>query len=233
MLSNSTDSRRQFEFPAAIVQQAYFAKSTTILARLADYSIWQSQNEGYTWSQLFPEEKFLTFVHHKTPDRAYLITNTNHFYSTTNSGKDWDKRQAPTVPSQFTSQVLSFHFNSDNLIWTGDNDCHGVGEHCHAEAHYSQDNGRSWHFIEKYVRNCGWARDAELKVETTEIICESYDKKEGSQRSFNTRHNALQLVAGANFFRDKRKLFDNVVGFTKFSEYLLVAQVCVRVYIIK
>lgn len=193
--------------------------------RLADYSIWQSQNEGYTWKQLFPDEKFLTFVHHKTPDRAYLVTNTNHFYYKTNTGKDWDKRQSPTVPSQFTSQVLQFHVNSDYLIWVGDHDCNGVGENCHAEAHYSINNGRDWNVIDRYVRNCGWARDTKLKVEATEIICESYQTKEGSQRTFNTRRNPLQLVAGANFYADKKKLFDHVVGFTKFSEYLLVAEV--------
>lgn len=78
------------------------------------------------------------------------------------------------------------------------------------------------------MRNCGWVWDARLKIETAGIICESYQKKEGSQGTFNPRNNALQLVVGANFYVDKTKLFDHVVGFTRFSEYLLVAEVSDR-----
>ena len=85
----------QFEFPAPVVQQAYFKESTvgkirnseptftdvssrqTMLVRLADHTIWQSSNEGYTWTQPLPGVRFLAFYHHSyTADRAYLITNT-------------------------------------------------------------------------------------------------------------------------------------------------------------
>ena len=34
----------------------------------------------------------------------------------------------------------------------------------------------------------------------------------------------LELVGG-NFFQNKKKLFNAVVGFAKFSEYLIVAEV--------
>jgi len=37
--------------------------------------------------------------------------------------------------------------------------------------------------------------------------------------------NPVQLVEGTDFYKEKVKLFDNVVGFTKFSEYLIVAEV--------
>ncbi|TFY78544.1 hypothetical protein EWM64_g5467 [Hericium alpestre] len=67
------------------------------------------------------------------------------------------------------------------------------------------------------------ARDAELRVDPAQIICESYKDKAGSQRFFS-RENPLQLIGGTDFFNKKTKLFDHVVGFTKFSEYLIVAQ---------
>jgi hypothetical protein len=233
----------QFEFPALVVQQAYFKESTvrkirpseatftdvssrqTILVRLADHTIWQSSNEGYTWTQLLPGERFLAFYHHSyTPDRAYLITNTRKFYYTTDTGRSWYPLTAPSVPNTFRAQVLRFHPRSDYLIWTGDEECTGAGENCHAEAQYSTDNGRRWTPIESYIRNCAWAKDAELNIDPTQILCESYRDKTGSQRLFQFG-NPLELVGGTAFFTKKTKLFDYVVGFAKFSEFLIVAEV--------
>ncbi|KAF7351236.1 Sortilin [Mycena sanguinolenta] len=146
-----------FQFPSQIVQQAYFkSESKTILVRLEDYSIWQSSDEGYTWRQLFPQERFMPFYHHRySPGRAYLITNTNKFYTTTDSGHAWHPLYAPIPPNTFRAQVLRFHPDSDRLIWTRTKDCEGgpLPPHCHAEAQYSRDNGRRWTFVENYVVN--------------------------------------------------------------------------------
>ncbi|KAI0041822.1 Oligoxyloglucan reducing end-specific cellobiohydrolase [Auriscalpium vulgare] len=215
-----------FEFPAQILQHAYFKESTTILVRLADNSVWQSSSEGYAWNRLFPDETFLAFYHHTfTHDRAYLITDQKKFYYTTDTGRSWNALPVPSVPNTFGVQVLHFHpENSDYLIWTGNEGCTGFGENCHAEAYFSRDNGRRWNFIEKYVRNCAWARDKGLLVDPSQIICESYRDKKGAQRFFQPNSNPLQLYGGADFYKKKTKLFDSVVGFTKFSEYLIVAE---------
>ncbi|KAJ7493393.1 vacuolar protein sorting/targeting protein 10 [Mycena galericulata] len=214
-----------FPFPSKVVQHAYFKESTTIIVRLEDHSIWQSSNEGYTWIQKFPEERFVAFYHHKySSGRAYLITNTNTFYTTTDSGRTWNPFPAPTPPNTFRAQVLRFHPDSDKLIWTGNRDCDGpLAPNCHAEAQYSRDNGRYWHFVENYVVNCAWAKDAKLDADPTEILCESYRDKTGSQRFF-MGNNPLSLVEGSSYFTKKKKLFDEVVGFAKFSEFLIVAQ---------
>jgi hypothetical protein len=197
----------------------------TILVRLADHTIWQSRNEGYTWKQLFPDQRLLAFYHHKyTPDRAYLITDTNTFFYTTDSGSNWHPSTAPTPPNTFGAQVLRFHPISDNLIWTGNRDCEGKGENCRAEARYSRDNGRKWTFVEDYVRNCAWTKDKEINADPNEILCESHRDKKGSQRNFLSE-NPLELVVGGNFFQKKKKMFDEVVGFAKFSEFLVVAAV--------
>ncbi|KAF8196799.1 Oligoxyloglucan reducing end-specific cellobiohydrolase [Mycena galopus ATCC 62051] len=214
-----------FQFPSPILQHAYFPESTTILVRLEDHSIWQSSNEGYTWDQKFPDKRFLAFYHHKySSDRAYLITDTEEFYSTTDSGRTWNPFTAPTPPNTFRAQVLRFHPESDHLIWTGNKDCDGpLARNCHAEAQYSRDNGRKWTFVENYVVNCAWAKDAKLDADPAEILCESYRDKQGSQRFFQG-DNPLGLVEGGAFFTNKKKLFDRVAGFTKFSEFLVVAE---------
>ncbi|KXN90322.1 Vacuolar protein sorting/targeting protein 10 [Leucoagaricus sp. SymC.cos] len=216
---------QNFEFTAEILQHAYFKQSTTILVRLADDTVWQSSNEGYTWQQLFPDKRILAFYHHKfSNDRAYLLTDSTEYFYTTNSGQAWHTLHAPTPPNTFSAQVFRFHpTETDCLIWVGNRDCVHGSINCRVEAQYSLDHGRKWSKIEDYVKNCAWAKDTLLEADPTEIICESYLDKRGSQRDF-APGNPLELVAGGQYYERKKKLFNNVVGFAKFSEYLVVAE---------
>ncbi|KAJ7444437.1 Oligoxyloglucan reducing end-specific cellobiohydrolase [Mycena latifolia] len=216
---------QQFIFPGHIIQHAYFRGSATLLVRLTDNSIWQSSNEGYSWTQMFPAERFLAFYHHKyNPGRAYLITTTNKIYSTTDSGRTWRATYTPTPPNTFRAQILRFHPDSDKLIWTGNKDCDTpLSPNCHAEAQYSRDNGRRWNFVENYVVNCAWMMDISLVADRTAIVCESYQNKTGSQRFF-LGDNPLALVEGSSYFTEKTKLFDQVIGSAKFAEYWMVAE---------
>jgi len=167
------------------------------------------------------------FYHHKfSDDRAYLITNSETFYYTTDTGRNWHSAKAPTPPNTFGAQILHFHPTSDYLIWTGDRNCDNDSPNCHAEAQFSRDNGRKWTFVENYVRNCAFAKDTSINADPNEIMCESFREKSGHQR-FMSGSNPLELVVGSNFYQNKKKLFDSVVGFAKFSEYLIVAEVCV------
>ncbi|KAF8174213.1 vacuolar protein sorting/targeting protein 10 [Pholiota molesta] len=213
-----------YNFPAAIVQYAYFKDSSTILVRLADHTIWQSNNEGYHWQEAVPGKKFLVFYHHKySNDRAYLITATEEFYYTTNTGVDWHKGRAETPPNSFGAQVLQFHPNTEYLIWVGNKDCTGGGT-CHAEAHYSRDNGRKWVYIDSFVRNCAFAKDKQLDADPSEIVCEVYRDKKAPQPKRPGGPNPMELIVGSNFYADKRKMFESVVGFAKFSEFFVVAE---------
>jgi len=144
-------------------------------------------------------------------------------YTTTDTGRSWNKVDTPNPPNTFRAQVLRFQPDSERLIWVGDKDCDTLNE-CRAEAHYSSNNGKKWEFIEKYVVNCAWAADTKLQTDPTEIICESYSIKRGSQKMLSM-DNKLELIEGKQFYKKKQKLFDEVVGFAKFSEYLVVAEV--------
>jgi hypothetical protein len=200
----------------------------TILVLLEDRTVWQSSNEGYTWQHLKHDEQIVVFyIHPHTNDRAYLITNSAKFYYTTDTGKNWHSMNAPAVPNIFGISVLNFHSEkSDNLIWTGADGCdNGLSGNCHAVAHYSRNNGRTWSKIETYVRNCQWARDQDLKVDPTQIICESYPNKKGLQLKYPTSSNAPELISGMNYYSKQKKIFNGVIGYAKFSEYLVVAEV--------
>ena len=164
-------------------------------------------------------------MHEFAPDRAYLITNQRKLYYTTDTGKSWNSVSTPMEPNNLGIPILDVHpTKADWLIYTGSTDCVStLSTNCHAVAYYSTNHGRSWKEIERYVKTCSWARDKRLKVDEREIICESYKNKKGSQLSSD--FNPMELIAGKNYYSSKIKLFDSVVGFASFSEYLLVAEV--------
>ncbi|KAL7422736.1 vacuolar protein sorting/targeting protein PEP1 [Cryptotrichosporon argae] len=213
------------DFDSIIMSNSYFPNSQVVLLHLADASVWQSSNEGFSWKPLYPSDTFLAVtIHPFASDRAYLVTNTRTIYYTTDTGRNWHTMTAPMDPNSLGIPLLQFHpTKPDWLIFTGSVDCAAtLSTKCHAEAFYSTDHGRRWKSIDKYVRTCAWARDERLKIDEREILCESYRDKKGSQKSGD--YNPLELVAGANYYSKKIKLFDAVVGFATFSEYLLVAQ---------
>ncbi|ESK86675.1 signal sequence binding protein [Moniliophthora roreri MCA 2997] len=214
-----------FEFPDFVEQHAYFRDSKTLLVRLHNFAVYQSSNEGYTWQQIHPKERFLAFYHHPySNERAYLITAENRIYITTDTGRSWHRMMTPSPPNRFRVPVLRFQPGSDRIIWTGSVNCEGSQQGCHTEAHWSRDNGRTWTLIDKYVVNCAWVADTNLQADPTEIVCESWQQKEGNQPS--QPGPGLELVEGKNYYAqgERKKLFDNVIGFAKFSEYLVVAE---------
>jgi hypothetical protein len=164
-------------------------------------------------------------MHAFSNERAYLITNTKKIYYTTDTGRSWLSFQAPIDPNNLGVAILDFHpTKPDWLIFTGSVDCDSTfSTSCRAVAYYSTDHGRRWKKIEEYVRACTWARSARLKIDEREILCESYQTKSGSQNS--GEYNPIEFIAGQGYYSKKIKLFDSVVGFASFSEYLLVAQV--------
>ncbi|KAG8888141.1 vacuolar protein sorting/targeting protein PEP1 [Tulasnella sp. 332] len=216
-----------FKFPGQLQQYMYFRNSHTILVQVSGGQIWQSSNEGYTWSQIHPEDYFLAvYLNLYWDDRAYLITNTRKIYMTTDAGQQWNQLTAPTEPNPFGVSVLNYHpSQTDWLIWVGASGCAGNGgPNCQSEAYYSKDHGRHWYKFETYVRQCIWARDKDIKIDERQILCESYREKKGDQMKFNNA-NHLELISGRDFYNKKEKLFESVVGFARFSEYLLVAEI--------
>jgi hypothetical protein len=198
----------------------------TILAFTKDNAVWQSNNEGFTWQRLFPDETIVALTMHPySEDRAYLITNSRTVYYTQDRGTTWGKFQVPIEANVLGIPLLDFHpTRSDWLIWTGSEDCSStLSTSCRAKAYWTTDNGRNWHLIDSYVRTCTWGRDKRLKIDERLIYCESYKTKEGSQRSFE--FNALEFWMGTNFYGSRTKLFDSVAGFATFEEYMVVAEV--------
>lgn len=243
-------SHQLHEFGSNIVQHFYFGDSHTVVVQLADSTIWQSSNEGFAWKQLYEKERFLAMaLHASASDRAYLITDSKKVYYTTDTGKNWYTFTPPTDPNGLNIPIIDFHpTKNDWLIWTGQVDCNSMSStSCRAVSHYSEyflsalsagdrgadprvlilrsgtNNGRSWKEIETYVKSCTWAKVHRLQVDERMILCEAYTSKSGSQRSNAFSPKSLQI--GENYYSKKKDVFKSIVGYTTFSEYLIVAEV--------
>ncbi|KAN0063715.1 vacuolar protein sorting/targeting protein PEP1 [Thecaphora frezii] len=221
------------EFPALVVDKMYFPYSSHVMVQLSDGTVWQSLNDGYSWKQLLsqyrpddPDARIVTMaLHSHDKSRGYLITAGQKVYHTTDKGVSWNWFSAPLPANGLGIPVLDFHpEKSDWLIWTGSRDCvSSAGNNCQAVAYVTQDNGRNFRRLDNYVRICAWVRGARLKADPRTIICESYANKRGNQKGF-TSANPLQLISGANFYKDRTKLFDSVIGWATFEQYLIVAE---------
>lgn len=189
--------------------------------------MWQSNNEGFTWSQVAPGETFLSInMHPHFKTHCYLIGKGRKVLYTTDAGENWKTFTAPKDPNSLGLPLLAFHpTRSDWLIWTGSEECTSTANaDCRAVAQYTTDSGSSWYNIDSYVRTCSWGRGAHFKIDERIIICESYQHKKGSQRV--TTGNPLQLVSGSQFYKNKKTLFaGGLVGYATFEEFFVVAHV--------
>ncbi|GAA99449.1 hypothetical protein E5Q_06148 [Mixia osmundae IAM 14324] len=218
-------THQRTDFDSLVLDQQYFADSHALLAYTLDQQVWQSDNEGFAWRKLALDGPILAMTMHAyARDHAYLITSSRKVHYTTNRGEQWATFEAPMEANGLGIPVLDFHpTRAEWLLWTGSKDCtSSVSTTCQAVAFMSKDNGRNWKQIEHYIRTCSWARDKKFKIDETMIFCESYRTKSGSQRAFED--NALELIAGRDFYNRKQKLFDSVVGFATFEEYMVVAE---------
>ncbi|KAG0144537.1 hypothetical protein CROQUDRAFT_108449 [Cronartium quercuum f. sp. fusiforme G11] len=219
-------THQRFQFSGQVLEQSYFGDSHTILAFTSRNQVWQSNNQGFSWDEPIKSKKFISLqMHPYSRDRAYLVTPMNEISYTTDKGMSWNTLKTPNEPNLLSIPLLDFHpTRPDWLIWTGSNDCASTSSNtCRAISYYTKDNGRYWTKIEEYVRVCSWGRDKKFRLDERTIFCESYLHKKGTQRSMSS--NPLRLILGKNFFTDRTTLFDSIVGFATFEEYMVVAQI--------
>ncbi|GAA6062486.1 hypothetical protein JCM10212_001859 [Sporobolomyces blumeae] len=220
-------SHQSFTFPGLVLDQSYFRDSHSILAFTSKNRVWHSSNEGFSWSEAIPNAHIVAMTMHAyARGRAYLITDSRQVHYTTDQGSSWKQFRAPGDPNGFGIPLLDFHpLRDDWLIWSGQEGCGGDDESkCRAVAWYTKNNGKDWNKVDEYVRVCSWARDKKLKVDEKIIFCESYRDKKGSQRAVYANNNPLQLIEGDYFYSNKRTVFEQIVGFATFEEYMVVAE---------
>lgn len=212
-------------FDSRINDYVYIENTKTILIN-SNNQIWKSADQGYSWELIKELKDVISMIQNPYfKDNIYFITQSETQYYTTNAGKDIKSMSVPKKPNLLELPILDFHPTEKAwLIYTSSEECEDeFSLNCKALAHYTQDHGEKWKPLDEYVRICSWALDTKFIADKNLIFCESYEFKEGSQRSFI--NNPLQFWSSNNFGKNKTIIFNDIVGFATFEQYMVVAEI--------
>ncbi|KAF9904604.1 vacuolar protein sorting/targeting protein PEP1 [Lobosporangium transversale] len=207
----------------------YFPKSDVAILKLETH-VYISQNDGKDWDEV-EVDGIVTGVHRNPYDdiRAIIGTSGRKHKYTQDRGLNWDTIELP-LPSaaiSFMPNPWSFHPTEPGwMIYLGEIGCSYEREdHCHIEAFYTKDFGKNWRPLATWVRSCAWARDSSFKQVNNEgIYCEQYDDRSGSQKTLMNANTPVKFVYTDNYMRTSQVLFNAIVGYAIYSDYLIAAE---------
>ena len=192
----------------------------TVIMRTGKEEIYISHDHGKTWDHVLEGKKIEAIYPHKHfKDVVFFVTEGRTVYYSTDRGRRIRKFEAPLKPTVDLLAVISFHPNKkDWLIWTGAKDCGGswTKEDCHSESHVTTDRGDTWKLLLRYVGKCRFiSEEGRAKLEEKLTYCVQHEGE-------NSKHE-LQLVSSEDFFDEQTVHFDQVIGFTTVSEFIVAA----------
>lgn len=198
----------------------YFAKSSAVLMRTQDGSVFASRDEGASWQlvsaieagkEAGAVEEIIHFdailSHPYDPSRAYLLRGEGSkvHYRSEDHGMTLERMEVPGSASRWVDGVgvgtISFHASHpDWLLYMASSagcDDPLSKEDCYGEVHVTRDDGRSWSLVGSHVRHCQWAASVTFRPRTPDlIICEQWGQVSGPQPSKPTgqEEQGLHLV---------------------------------------
>ncbi|RKP14721.1 hypothetical protein BJ684DRAFT_1825, partial [Piptocephalis cylindrospora] len=230
-------------FSTSTTDLLYFSKSSAVLMRTQDGSVFASRDEGASW-QLEIAHFDAILSHPYDPSRAYLLRGEGSkvHYRSEDHGMTLERMEVPGSVSRWVDGVgagtLSFHTSQPEwlLYMASSAGCDNSmsKEDCYGEVHVTRDGGRTWALVGSHVRHCRWAASATFRPRTPDlIICEQWGQVSGSQPSKSTgqEEQGLHLVYTSDDHlphpgdpsRDRKVVFERIVGFVIVQDYLLVA----------
>ncbi|KAF9423316.1 vacuolar protein sorting/targeting protein PEP1, partial [Podila epigama] len=204
----------------------YFPDSDTVVLWFEN-GVYVSQNEGKDWEKVEVEGTIVSLERHPYDRSTAIITTAGRkHYLTQDKGVSWDIIEVPVLPAlSFRFDFWSFHPTVPEwFLYMGEKDCvsEGFGR-CHVEAHYTTKSGKSWSLLADWVKSCSWAQDAKFKrVDFKGIYCEQYGDKSVSQK--HQLNKPTRFVYSDNFMASFKVLFEQIVGYAIYSEYLVLAE---------
>ncbi|KAF0396202.1 Oligoxyloglucan reducing end-specific cellobiohydrolase [Gigaspora margarita] len=225
---NDTDNveiiTRMHSFESQITDYFYFNDTNTILIR-ANNQVWKSTDQGYNWTTIEELDNVLAmFQNPYSNEYAYFVKLSDTLYYTTDSATTIQTMSLKLKPNALGIPVLDFHPKHPHwLIYTASKGCESIfSTDCHSVVYYTTSHGERWTELDTYSRICSWARDTKVSASEDIIFCESYLEKTGSQKSFY--NNSLQFWSTRDFGANKKILFNNIVGFVTFENFIVVAE---------
>lgn len=210
------------EMNGLVTDLRYFPGSSVAIAisALSD-SIYRTDNEGQTWTELIffkDKGKIVQILFHPTSlSRAFILVQ-----SSTESNIWYTNDRFASVPMRFVTPkpfnnlgvpVLSFHIEKEDwILFIGMDDGH-------TSLFASYDNGSGWsNEEEQWVEKCEFGRTLGLtKVEEKSVYCQKHKytgSKSQPRRGQVAGAFSLQKIVPGILYNDKRELFpDGILDF--------------------
>ncbi|ODV59975.1 type I sorting receptor [Ascoidea rubescens DSM 1968] len=204
-------------------------KDETIVVRTTTGKVYKSHDGGLDFEELKIKEKIKDIILDPySKDNVYLvIDDEDKIYKSTTRGKLFKKIGVPTKLNSFKIPSLTFNkMNSDHLIWTGDSkscDDDFYGSDCYPVAYISKNGGKKWNKLLDNVKYCDFSGSIlEDQYKNLDLVyCEKYNEEES-----NNGLKIYKLMSSKDYFKkDKKVLFERIIGFAIADEFIVVASV--------
>ncbi|SPQ19392.1 c90402aa-4757-4aad-9602-328fd3eb247e [Thermothielavioides terrestris] len=218
----------------------YFPDSDVVLFQdTEDNNVYRSDDHGVNWERVgaVPEGRaWLLYMHQFDSNRAYILTEGDTHFRTSDRGKTWEKFDSGAEMSMFRGDILQFHAaDPDRIIFNG-MACQGI--FCQEVAMYTTDGFKTpAKELRRNTDGCWWAKSSDLfstgseDLDKNRILCIVRD-------AFSPFKQDQRLLISDNFFQptdesrdiqefepdlDVNKPVQGVVNVAVVKKYLLAA----------
>lgn len=198
-------SIKSTSFDTIPLDVSYFEDSDTILFASKEGNLYRSADAGEKWDIVDgpPKEKLYEMILHPfDKQRAYYITKGDEHWSTTDSGKSWEKFKTPGGPSRYRS-ALSFHAEEKDRIIFNSMTCE-FRVFCKERTMYTLDHFKTVELLREDTAGCYWAKSTELfdtgskDKNKDRILCVAQGKTTSHAKDY-------RLVISDEFFKKSGK----------------------------
>ncbi|CUM51723.1 unnamed protein product [Debaryomyces tyrocola] len=213
------------EFDSELQQYTYVEQGETysgenIILRTKANVAYASNNGGVEFVKIPVSDEIVTYYPGLVPGQVILITDSEKFYFSIDGGNTFQKKTAPAKPNAIGARIISFDKkDTEKFIWYSSENCDNpFSRDCSLVAYITEDGGENFQKLKEDVRSCDFVADVfegvsdEIK---NMIYCTVEDK---SSRK-------LMLLSSTDYFKQSKKVFDNVVGYAITGNFLVAATI--------
>lgn len=193
----------------------------TVLMQLDAETIYKSHDHGEKWTRVLEGEEIVAVIPHKYfSDWVYFLTISSKAFVSRDRARSFQEIELPTPPNNLRKPLLDFHSSKSNwLLFTGMKGCErSSSETCRAVTYFTEDGGHSWEVLHDFVDNCQYIGTTKVEADANLIYCAVHPPA-------STDSSDLELVSSVDHFQSSVLLFDSIVGFAVFEEFIVVAEI--------
>lgn len=191
----------------------------TILLLTSEMELYVSHDQGNEWDQVLQDEHIISiFQNTYANEQVYFLGMDKKGWVTYDRCNSIHKITLP-VYSHLEYSTIEFHPDDKNwIIFTGCNENEIMGD-CNTVSYYSTNGGDSWNILMSNTRSCSWIKSNTFNANKNLIYCEIF-----SPDLKKSPLDPVKLIYSIDFFQSYTVLFDSIMGYVRFEEFIILAE---------